>query len=95
MTGSDNHEGGEHHLSELPTKMLEVAVEEWNDRTIWGKLTYPAWFINSVLQWCLVLGIVGSVLFVKEYNNMLDEGWEDLKDMTPSTYKNRGGEGGE
>ena len=74
------------HLRDLPGELVEVMRGEWNRRTRFGKLLYPFWILDSVMQWIAFLLFMAFIVVVSWIAHGLNGG--SGRNLAPEVYKN-------
>lgn len=59
-------------ISNFATDVHAVVVEEWHNRTTYGKIRFPAWLLVSVIMWATVLTVIAIVALFSAYVKAMD-----------------------
>jgi hypothetical protein len=81
----ESHSRTEHLLS-FVNELFALVIEEWESRTVYGKVFFPYWLLVSTLMWTAVLSIVFLVRVARWYIDVLGGG-ADRQGLLPEVYK--------
>jgi len=80
-----NTQYGLSKAGEFVAALVDITVEEWRNRTTYGKLWYPVWFVSSVAQWLLAIAILTPVAIFMKTVEALDE--TEKSTLGPDIYR--------